>query len=81
MWLSIGRINLVRSRGIRGFYGQGNWREGGSGSKRNAARGRDVAALAVAIETEGWPVVWGGYLIYWAPIVDWISYHRPFAIA
>lgn len=81
VWLSIGGINLARSIGIRGFHGWGNWREGGSGSRGNAAHGCDVAALAVAMETEGWPMLWGDCLIYWAPVVDRICYHRTFAIA
>ena len=79
MWLSIGGVHLVRSVGIRWFHGQGHRGERGRGSGGNAARGRDVAALTVAMETEWWPRLWGDCLVDWTSIIDWICYHRIFA--
>ena len=73
--LSVGGIHLVRSVGVRRFHRWGNWREGGCGSGGNAARGRDVAALAIAMKTEWWPRPWGDCLVDWTSIIDRIRYH------
>ena len=79
--LGIGRINQVRSVGVRGFHGRGNRREGGRGSGGNAARGRDVAALAVAMETERRSWTRGNRLIDWPSVVDRVRYHWALSIA
>ncbi len=81
MWLGVGWIDLVRSVGIRGFHGWGNRGKGGCGSRGNAARGSDVAALAVAMETEWWSRSWGDCLVDWPPVIDGVRYHWRFAIA
>ena len=71
MRLGIGRVNLVWRVGIRGFHGQGNGREGGCGSGGgDATCGRDVAALTVAMETEGCPWPWVDCLIQRSLIID-----------
>ena len=81
MWMGVGGVDLVWRVGVRGFHGRRNGREGGRGSGGYAAHGRNVAALAVAMETEGYPWPWGDGLIDWTPIVDWVCYHRSFSIA
>ena len=57
-WLNVGWVNLVQRVGVRGFHGRGNGREVGCGCGGNTARGRNIAALAVAMETEGSPWPW-----------------------
>ena len=79
--LGVGGINLVRSVGVRGFHGRGDRREGGCGSRGNAARSRDVVALAVAMETERRPWTGRNCLIDWPSIVDWVCYHWALSIA
>ena len=81
MRLGIGGINLVRRVGVRGFHGGRNGRERGRGSGGYTARGCNVAALAVAMETEGCPWPWGDCLVDRPPVIDWISNHRSFPIA
>ena len=54
---------------------------GGHGSGRNVARGHNVAAFAVAMETEGCPWPRWDHLVDQTTIVDWVYYHGAFSIA
>ena len=81
MRLGIGGVDLIRSIGIWGLCGQRNWGEGGCGSGGNATSGRDIAALTVTMETEGWPRPWGNCLVDWSSVVDWVGNHWALSIS